>query len=143
MDLRPVSAASVFLPAFLKTEAKLLPIAVAGAGSSSQTEVAAVKLLSVDLRSFEREEGRSEPMAPWTEAFELPMLSRPEKRPLPALPESESLSDEGEKEISPCSLIGVMLPAEPGARRRSIPARTKLLTAFLRWRVAKFLLPSN
>ena len=50
-------------------------------------------------------------MAPWADVRELSRLG-PERLLLP-VPLSESLSEEIEKVISPCSLIGVMLPADP------------------------------
>merc|ERR1711977_57265 len=77
-------------------------------------------------RSFEREEGRSLPIAPGIEVRGLSGLGRPERLPLPLRPLSESLSEAGNA-ISPASETGDMLP-EPALRRV---------------RVAKFLLPSN
>lgn len=66
------------------------------------------------------------------------MLRLPERLPLPLLRTlSESLSEEGK-----FSLAGEELPLPLRCPRRPIPARTRLLIAWRRWRAAKFLLPS-
>ena len=83
---------------------------------------------------------RSEPMTPGPPVRKLPTLGLLESVPLDC--KSSSLSDDTEK-LNSVSLAGVALP-EPEVRsvRRSRPARTRLCTARLRWRAAKFLLPS-